>query len=198
MSEIDFDQLAHSAGEPASRSALEQAQRALGWAGLRHDIVLSLFRLATDWLDEEPLLTECLSILENRLRAEAGSVIMLDRNHDDLYFAAATGPVSKDLKKFRLDRNEGIAGWCMETGRVIRITNVSAEPRWHSQISQQLGFSVEQLIAAPIRVRNRTIGCLEMVNKTVEGEEFEPEDEEIMREAAECIGILFTLRGRRP
>ncbi|NUP99315.1 MAG: GAF domain-containing protein [Armatimonadetes bacterium] len=191
--EFDFGQLA--AAEPVqARPPLEQAQRALGWLGLRHAVVMDLFRLATEWLDEEALLTRALNILEEHLRAQAGSVIMLDRQEGDLYFAAATGPVSDQIKRFRFDRNEGIAGWCMETNRVIRITNVAAEPRWHSQVSQQLGFDVRQIIAAPIRVGNRMIGCLELVNKLALEEEFEPEDEGIMAEAAECIGILFGLR----
>ena len=197
MADLDFESLA--AGEDnLALSPLEQAQRALGWAGLRHQLVMDLFRLATDWLEEEPLLTAALATLEEKFRAEAGSVIMLDRKEGDLYFAAATGPVSSNLKSYRLDRTEGIAGWCMETRKVVRINNVAAEPRWHSQISQELGFDVRQIIAAPIRLRNRTIGCVELVNKVLVDDEFSADDELLLRDAAECVGILFALRGRRP
>ncbi|MCC7495085.1 MAG: GAF domain-containing protein [Fimbriimonadaceae bacterium] len=197
MAEFDFEALADDR-VPSGLGPLEQAQRALGWSGLRHDVVMSLFRLATEWLEEEPLLTNALHILEDHLRAEAGSVIMLDRHHGDLYFAAATGPVSGDLKSFRLDRTEGIAGWCMETGKVIRINDVAAEGRWHSQVSRELGFDVRQIIAAPIKLRNRVIGCVELINKQHAGDEFLPDDEALLLDAAECVGILFALRGRRP
>ena len=197
MAGIEYDPLGGEA-PVAMRSPLEEAQRALGWAGLRHGLAMRLFRLATEWLPEEPLLTESLHILEDTLRAEAGSVIMLDRHEDDLYFAAATGPVSEDIKHFRLDRTEGIAGWCMETGRVVRINNVQDEERWHGEITQQIGFDVRQMIAAPIRVKDRMVGCLELINKLVPGEDFTIDDEEVVAEAAECVGILFALRGRRP
>ncbi len=197
MSDPDYERLAEEADSRSeARSPLEQAQRALGWRGVQLDTVMALFRLSVEWPDEESLLVAALHILEEQLQAEAGSVIMLDRQENDLYFAAATGPVSGDLKRYRLDRGEGIAGWCMESGRVIRIGDVTAEARWHQQISEQLGFNVRQIIAAPIRVRNRVIGCVELINK-LGGAIFEREDEDVMAQAAECVGILFTLRGRR-
>lgn len=182
----------------AENLPLKEVQRALGYLGLRHGLVKRLFRLATDWLPEDQLLTQALELVAEAAQAEATSVLMVDRQEDDLYFAAATGPVSEGIKNYRFDRNEGIAGWCIESGRVLRISNVQAEARWHRQISEAVGYEVRQILAAPIRVRNRTIGCLELVNKLGQaGEGFSPEDEEIVADAAECIGLLFALRGRR-
>ncbi len=181
---------------PPLRSPLEQAQRALGTVGLRLEVVQALFRLSIEWLDERELLTRALHILESKLHAEAGSVIMLDRSAGDLYFAAATGPVATDLETIRFDRSEGIAGWCIESNQVVRVTDVAAEQRWHSDISRSLGFDVRQILAAPFTVRNRIIGCVELINHRGGGE-FESDDEEVMRDAAECIGMLFALRGRR-
>lgn len=197
MSDYDFGSLI-APDDHAARSPLEEAQRALGFMGVRHELVLRLFRLATEWLDEPELLQGALEVLGDTCGAEAGSVIMLDRVMNDLYFAAATGPVSQDIKSYRLGRGEGIAGWCMESGRVVRITNVEAEPRWHREISEQLGFNVRQVLAAPISVRNRVVGCVELINK-LGGDSalFVAEDEELIGDAAECIGILFALRGRR-
>lgn len=184
-----------SAAEGASRSPLEQAQRALGLMGSRHATVMRLFRLATEWLDEKELIEAALDAIEQVLQAEASSVVMLDRHEGDLYFAAATGPVSDQLSLIRLDPHEGIVGWCMDAGRVVCVNNVHAEARWHSEISQQLGFDVRQLLAAPIRVGNRVIGCLEMVNKVGVGDtSFTPDDEVLIGDAAESLGILFALR----
>ncbi len=177
-------------------TSLRQVHRALGMLGRRHALVMELFRLATEWHDEGELLEAALGLLERRLEVEATSVIMLDRQVGDLYFAAATGPVNEAVTHIRFDAGEGLAGWCMETGQVVRVTEVAEEPRWHREVSEQLGFDVRQLLAAPIKVRSRTIGCLELVNKR--RGTFEPEDEELAREVAECIGILFTMRGRVP
>ncbi|MBI2299674.1 MAG: GAF domain-containing protein [Armatimonadetes bacterium] len=180
---------------PRSVTPLEQAHRALGWMGARHDMVMRLFRLATEWLDEEPLLTRALDILNEVVGAEASSVIMLDRQEGDLYFAATTGPVAEGIKLYRFDRTEGIAGWCVASGQVLRIGNVEAESHWHRQISEQLGYSVKQILAAPIRLRSRVIGCIELINKIdPPGSQFDPEDEDLVADAAECVALLFALR----
>jgi signal transduction protein with GAF and PtsI domain len=195
----DIDPGSPAAEGPPDTTPLAQVQRALGVMGQRHDLVRRLFRLATEWLDEAPLLTEALRLVETACEAEAGSVIMLDRQVGDLYFAAATGPAAEALAACRLERHEGIAGWCMDTGRVIRINGVQDEPRWHREVSEQVGLDVRQIVAAPIRVRHRTIGCLELVNKVSPAEsEFTVVDEELLADAAECIGILFALRGEKP
>ena len=196
--DYDFDEFADTATEKAvERSPLERAQRSLGYMDLRLNITKGLFQLSLSWLDEDSLLTEALHIIERYTRTEASSAIMLDRFHNDLYFAAATGPVGPDIKRYRLDRGEGIAGWCMEMARVVRVNNIETQPRWHAELSQALGFGVRQLMAAPIMVRSRVIGCLELINKIDPGARFEPEDEELLLEAAECLGVLFSLRTRR-
>lgn len=196
--DFDFGEFADATDELAvERSPLEKAQRALGWMDLRLRITRELFQLSLSWLGEEALLTEALEVVGKYTRIEASSAIMLDRFHNDLYFAAATGPVGPDIKRYRLDRGEGIAGWCMEMGRVVRVNNIDKQPRWHAELSRALGFEVRQLIAAPIMVRSRVIGCLELINKTDPGARFEPEDEQLLLEAAEAVGLLFSLRARR-
>jgi len=184
--------------ERPPRSPLEQAQLALGAMGRRHTTVMHLFRLATAWLDETTLLTRALEILQDACGAQASSVIMLDRVVGDLYFSAALGPVAEGLDAVRLGRHEGIVGWCMDTGRPVRVNNVQEEEHWHGEISQALGFDVRQLLAAPVRVGGRVIGCLELVNKEGYGPlQFTTEDELLVADAAECLGILFALRGER-
>ncbi len=196
--DYDFGEFADPSDETvAERSPLERAQRAVGWLELRLGITRELFQLSLSWLGEEALLTEALGVVESYTRTEASSAIMLDRFHNDLYFAAATGPVGPDIKRYRMDRGEGIAGWCMEMGRVVRLNNIAKQPRWHAELSDALGFEVRQLMAAPILVRSRVIGCLELINKLDPGARFEPEDEQLLLEAAECVGLLFSLRARR-
>jgi len=85
----------------------------------------------------------------------------------------------------------------MEMGRRVRLNNIATQPRWHAELSDALGFEVRQLMAAPILVRSRVIGCLELINKLDPGARFEPEDEQLLLEAAECVGLLFSLRARR-
>ena len=197
MSETDYEALEASSEVRTPSTPLEEAQRALGVAGARHDLVMELFRLSTLWLDEPELLRELLTVLENLMGAEASSVIMMDRHEGDLYFATATGPIGEDILRCRLDQHEGIVGWCMDSGRTVRINNVEAESHWHREISDTFGFGVRQVLAVPVRVGNRVIGCIELINKRgADSAGFTVDDEVLMRDAGECLSLLFSLRSK--
>ncbi|MBI5831296.1 MAG: GAF domain-containing protein [Armatimonadetes bacterium] len=183
----------------AEPSPLAEAHRMVGLVGARRELVIGLFRLAVDWLDEAMLLTAALELIETAVPAEAGSVLMLDRRGGDLYLAAAAGAVNQTVRSYRQPLDEGLAGYVMGVGQPVRINHVDFEPGWHREACGQYGLEVRQILAVPIRVRQRLIGCLELVNKRgVREPAFGPDDELLLADAGECLGILFALRGERP
>ena len=184
---------------PSAPSPLAEAHRLAGLIGARRELVIGLFRLAADWLDEEPLLAAALALIETAVPAEAGSVMMLDRRQGDLYLAAAAGAVNQDVRSYRRPADEGLAGYVLGLGQPVRINHIDFEPGWHADAVGQYGLAVRQILAVPIRVRQRLIGCLELVNRRGVGEpSFSGDDELLLSDAGECLGILFSLRGERP
>lgn len=178
---------------------LSEAHRMVGLLGARRELVIGLFRLAVDWLDEASLLTAALELIETAIPAEAGSVMMLDRRDGDLYLAAAAGSVNQPVREYRQAAGRGLAGYVMGVAQPVRINHIDFEPGWHRAACGQYGLEVAQILAVPIRVRQRLIGCLELVNKRgVTEPSFSGDDELLLTDAAECLGILFALRGERP
>jgi signal transduction histidine kinase len=75
----------------------------------------------------------------------------------------------------------------MQTGESIVIHDVSEDAHFFSGVDEQIDFHTRSLVAVPLRVRDRIIGVLEMVNK-IEGE-FTTNDRVLAETLAASIAI---------
>ncbi|TVR59146.1 MAG: GAF domain-containing protein [Spirochaetaceae bacterium] len=117
-------------------------------------------------------------ILESAMRlteGEASSLLILDTANDKLYFEIALGPKGADVQKFTLNIGEGIAGWVAENNRSLIVNDVDDDPRYFSQISKQVGFLTTSILAVPMRMKDRCVGVIEIINK-VDGKKFDDQD----------------------
>ncbi len=64
-----------------------------------------------------------------------------------------------------ISADQGIAGWVLRTGQSTVVPDVTTDPRHFMGISREIEFPVHSLLAVPLKIRNTTIGVLEMVNK---------------------------------
>jgi Nif-specific regulatory protein len=116
-------------------------------------------------LDLENVLQAIAKSAAEVLGAEASSVMLLDPARNKLVFKAAVGTVAQKLlgQEFAADR--GIAGRVVSTG----VAEIAAEARRHPDFypgfDDEYTFVTHGVIAAPLRVRERTIGVVEVLNK---------------------------------
>jgi Nif-specific regulatory protein len=112
-----------------------------------------------------PVITEKLRAL---LDAEACSVILYDREREELYF-----PVSSDarldsperLKEIRFPATQGISGWVLREGRSVLVEDAARDPRFYQAVDRQVGTESRSLICAPLRTRSGIIGVTQVINK---------------------------------
>ncbi|MEW6386939.1 MAG: sensor domain-containing diguanylate cyclase [Thermodesulfobacteriota bacterium] len=123
--------------------------------------------------DMETLLTAVLERINAFIPAYNWSLLLLDRQTQELYFAVAVGLDVEALKGVRLKLGEGIAGTVAQTGRPIFIPDVSQDGRFSPKVDGITGFATKSIIALPLTVRGEVIGVFEVVNV---------KDEEIFRE----------------
>lgn len=100
-------------------------------------------------------------------QGEAGSVMLLEEQHDDLVFAAAAGPASERLRGTHVPVASSIAGQAVREGRSLIIGNAQRDDRLYRSVDGLTGLTTQNLLAAPLRVRDRIIGVLEVINKRV-------------------------------
>jgi PAS domain S-box-containing protein len=111
------------------------------------------------------LLKIIMQSAEKVMQAEASSVFLIDSERNELFFEVATGPKEAEVKKIRLKMGEGIAGWVAYTGESLLVSDVSKDPRFARRVDEQTQFITRSVICVPLKVRNQTIGVVQVLNK---------------------------------
>src|SRR5437868_8948401 len=99
------------------------------------------------------------------LRAEASSVLMLDRRRNKLVFLAACGDRADTLIGAEFDANLGIAGHVAATGAPTLVADVSQDRYFFRGIDDKSSFHTRGLVASPLVYRGEIIGVVEVLNK---------------------------------
>ena len=120
--------------------------------------------------------------------AEAGSVILLDKPSDELVIKVATGPKGQEAQGKRFRKGEGIAGWVAETGEPRIVPDVRRNERFFDGIDRTTGFRTHSILAVPLRVKDETIGVLEVLNKR-DGRCFDDEDLRLFAAFADLAAV---------
>ena len=121
--------------------------------------------------------------------AEAGSLLLLDEETNELFFAAATGPVSDAIKKVRFMSGEGLAGCVLMTGQPLAISNVTSDPRWKKDIDG-IGYTPTSMLVVPVTYGERIIGIIQFLNKP-DGEHFGEKDMAYAGKIAHLLGYTL-------
>lgn len=93
------------------------------------------------------------------------SLLLLDRERDELVFKIAVGKASDILVGRRIPAFEGVAGWVVSNGRALIVEDASKDPRFSERVDSITGFRTESIIAVPLKTEERTYGVIELVNK---------------------------------
>jgi len=131
-----------------------------------------------------------VEVLAESLRAEAASLLVVDRKRSELYFWAATGEKAEALARIRLRLGEGIAGWVALHNQPLLVPVASEEPRFCPRVDDLTGFKTRSLICAPLRGKSELKGALEVLNP-IGRAAFAPEDLELLVLAAEQSSLLI-------
>ncbi len=114
--------------------------------------------------DMETLLTAILSRIKAIIPAQNWSLLLIDPQTNELYFAVVVGVAPEAVKDIRLKPGEGIAGTVAQTGRPIFLPDVDQDPRFSPRVDATTGFDTRSIIAFPLLVRGEVIGVFEVVN----------------------------------
>jgi hypothetical protein len=106
-----------------------------------------------------------LNLAVRHIDAESGAVLLADINSGELSFAAAHGPKATEVKKFRIQMGQGIAGLSAREGLAVLVANAPQDPRFFKEISEQLGYETRSILCAPMLHEGRSFGCLELINR---------------------------------
>src|SRR5436190_6110519 len=129
-----------------------------------HDVAKAL----TSSLDLDSILQTIMEKMAEYFRPDTWSMLMVDDNQEELYFAIAVGTASEALKNVRLRVGEGIAGHVAKYGEKLIVPDVSADQRFAKRIDEMTQWETESIICVPLRSKLRVLGVIQLVNVDME------------------------------
>jgi diguanylate cyclase (GGDEF)-like protein len=134
----------------------------------RHSQELTIFhdvaKTLTSSLDLDSILQTIMEKMAEYFRPDTWSLLMVDEEHAELYFAIAVGPAAEALKNVRLKIGEGIAGWVAKHGERLVVPDVAADPRFAKRIDESTQWETQSIICVPLRSKLRVLGVIQLVN----------------------------------
>lgn len=82
-----------------------------------------------------------------------------------LYFVACFGKGSSALANTGLPVNVGIVGQTYQSGRPYISKTVKKDSRFYSGIDKKTKYQTKSIVCAPIKLKGRTIGVIELINR---------------------------------
>ena len=138
-------------------------------------------------LNVDELLQLIMSSAAELREARAGSLLLLDETGDELEFKVATA--DPELVGQRIPADAGIAGQALRDRAAITIADAASDERLNRQVDKLTGTTTESLVAAPLLVKDRPIGVLEVMNKS--SGTFDAEDEDLAVALASLAAVAI-------
>ena len=125
-------------------------------------------RALTANLDLDALLRAIMAQLEEFFGPEHWSLLMVDQETSQLYFALSAGIDESMLQDLRLSPGEGIAGYVAATGNPLVVPDVSADPDWSRYAAAHPELNLRSIACLPIRHGTQTLGVLQLNNSQLD------------------------------
>jgi diguanylate cyclase (GGDEF)-like protein len=123
-----------------------------------------LARSLTSSFDLDMILRTILDHMERFIQADLWSLLMLDDNRQELYYAIASGGEEEVLRDLRVKVGEGVAGWVVEHGETLIVPENEEDPRLLLEAASEGGLKLRSVIALPLRGRKGMQGAIEILN----------------------------------
>lgn len=149
-------------------------------------------RLLTD-LGQSLAINLDLSTLLNDIRTRAPGVVGAERCSifiHDVERRELVLDIPEQSRQYRMPDDQGIAGWVLQHGVPQIVNDVAQDARWYDYIARDTAFESSSLACVPIRVRERIIGVIQLLNKG-DGEQFTDQDVQLLSTLAAQAGIAI-------
>jgi GAF domain-containing protein len=156
-----------------------------------HDVAKTL----TSSLELDSILQTIMEKMAEYFRPDTWSLLMVDEERDELYFAIAVGSASEALKNVRLKVGEGIAGHVAKHGEKVVVPDVLKDPRFAKRIDEMTKLETQSIICVPLRSRLRVLGVIQLVN--VDMNHFGDQESFFLQSLCDYAAIAIEKRARR-
>ncbi len=118
---------------------------------------------------------------------EAASIFLLDASNERLTCLACAGPVA--IEGLSIARTQGIVGRALSSNAVQMVRDVSADGDFSTAVDDSTGFLTRSILCAPLVVKGRMLGVLEVINKRKGDGLFDTADKQFLQVLAGMVSL---------
>jgi len=145
-------------------------------------------RLLNSTLDLAELLDLILKIARSEVKADRGSVFIVDNKAKQLFTVVASG---LDRQEIRIPFGTGVAGKVAESGEMINVADAYTLPYFEQSFDQKFNYRTRSLLCMPIRHRTgEIVGVLQLLNRT-SGDQFTDEDIDFLNKLSGHVAMAL-------
>lgn len=135
-------------------------------------------------LDLDVVFQHVLEKVISVLSAEAASIWLIQEPTKELICQTAIGPVKDKVKGLKLPWGTGIVGWVSQNAKPVIVSDAQRDQFLSKQVDSDTGFVTRSMICAPMVVRGKCLGAIQIVNKVPSTTLFVKDDLDILVELA--------------
>jgi Nif-specific regulatory protein len=159
-------------------------------------LLLTLGELIRKEISAEQLLQRVVAVMAQRLRADRGTIFLLEAARGELVSVAAQLP---ELPEIRVPLGQGVAGYVARTGRVVNVPRCEADHHFWRKIDQETGYQTHSMLAGPLHdTHGRLIGVVQFLNKEGAGLFDEADEARFAALSAQAAALLAETTLARP
>jgi diguanylate cyclase (GGDEF)-like protein len=147
-----------------NEAAAPERKRQLEEVAIFNDVAKAL----TSSLNLDSILQTIMEKMAEFFRPDTWSLLMVDEQKDELYFAIAIGDAAETLKTVRMRMGEGIAGWVARNGESLIVPDVYNDPRFAKRVDEYTKWKTRSIICVPLQSKHRVLGVIQLINCAME------------------------------
>jgi diguanylate cyclase (GGDEF)-like protein len=127
-------------------------------------IFQELGKALTSSLQLDQVLRTIMEKIDEFLRPDNWSLLLLDEAKQELYFELVVGKASPSLKDVRIKIGQGIAGWVAQNGETVVVPDTAKDTRFFGQVDEKTKTETQSIVAVPVKFRDTCLGVIELIN----------------------------------
>ena len=125
--------------------------------------LVKISRSITALTDIDELLKVIAEETKNAMQADRCTVFLWDKDSNELWSKVALGVENKEI---RFPADKGLAGYVVQTGETLNITDAYSDSRFNPEVDKNTGYKTKTILCMPIMNNNHEIiGAFQVLNK---------------------------------
>ncbi|MGB6578555.1 MAG: GAF domain-containing protein [Streptosporangiaceae bacterium] len=97
--------------------------------------------------------------------AAACSLALLSEDESELLYTVAAGEGADDVTGMRISSSQGIAGWVVQSGQPIAVSDLASDPRFARDTAERTGYVPQAILAVPVETPQRMLGVISLLDR---------------------------------